>query len=47
MLKIINYSKAYRKDQYAVKNLNLEVEAGDLFAFIGHNDKINSWYFAI
>lgn len=37
MLKIINYSKAYRKDQYAVKNLNLEVEAGDLFAFIGHN----------
>ena len=29
MLKIINYSKAYRKDQYAVKNLNLEVEDGD------------------
>lgn len=37
MFKIVNYSKAYRKDQYAVKNLNLEVEAGDLFAFIGHN----------
>lgn len=37
MIKIINYSKSYQKGRYAVKNLNLEVEKGDLFAFIGHN----------
>lgn len=37
MLTITNYSKSYSKDQYAVKNLNLRVEKGDLFAFIGHN----------
>ncbi len=37
MLKIINYSKCYNKDIYAVKNINLEVKEGDLFAFIGHN----------
>lgn len=37
MLKIINYSKAYNKDHYAVRNLNIEVNKGDLFAFIGHN----------
>ncbi len=37
MLKIVNYSKAYHTGQYAVKNLNLEIKPGDLFAFIGHN----------
>ncbi len=38
MLKIVNYSKSYNnKKSYAVKDLSLEVEAGDLFAFIGHN----------
>ncbi len=37
MLKIIDYSKTYNKNQYAVRHLNLEVEKGDLFAFIGHN----------
>lgn len=37
MLKIINYSKSYNKGIYAVKNINLEVSKGDLFAFIGHN----------
>lgn len=37
MLKIINYSKSYHKGSYAVKNINLEVSSGDLFAFIGHN----------
>ncbi len=37
MLKIVNYSKSYNKNVYAVKNLNLEIEEGDLFAFIGHN----------
>lgn len=37
MIRIVNYSKSYRKGHYAVKNLNLEVKKGDLFAFIGHN----------
>lgn len=37
MLKIINYSKSYHKGSYAVKDINLEVSSGDLFAFIGHN----------
>ena len=37
MLKITNYSKSYHKGTYAVKDLNLEVNEGDLFAFIGHN----------
>lgn len=37
MLKIINYSKSYHKGSYAVKDINLEVSRGDLFAFIGHN----------
>jgi ABC-2 type transport system ATP-binding protein len=37
MLKIINYSKSYHKGSYAVKDINLEVGSGDLFAFIGHN----------
>lgn len=37
MLKINNYSKAYNKDHFAVSGLSLNVEAGDLFAFIGHN----------
>lgn len=37
MLKIINYSKSYHKGIYAVKDINIEVEKGDLFAFIGHN----------
>ncbi|MEA4912216.1 MAG: ABC transporter ATP-binding protein [Oscillospiraceae bacterium] len=37
MLRIENYSKSYVKDKKAVDGLSLEVEAGDLFAFIGHN----------
>lgn len=37
MLKIVDYSKTYGNHQYAVSHLNLEVKAGDLFAFIGHN----------
>lgn len=37
MLTINNYSKAYNKDHFAVSGLSLNVEAGDLFAFIGHN----------
>lgn len=37
MLKIINFSKQYNKGKYAVKDLNLTIDKGDLFAFIGHN----------
>ena len=37
MLKIKNYSKTYNGEKYVVENLSLEVNKGDLFAFIGHN----------
>ena len=37
MLAINNYSKAYTKDHFAVSGLSLNVDSGDLFAFIGHN----------
>lgn len=37
MLTINNYSKAYNKDYFAVSGLSLNVDSGDLFAFIGHN----------
>ena len=36
MLKIQNFSKVY-DGKPAVDNLSLEVEAGDIYAFIGHN----------
>lgn len=37
MLKITNLSKSYKSDKKAVDQLNLEVESGDIFGFIGHN----------
>lgn len=37
MLAINNYSKAYNKDHFSVSGLSLNVDSGDLFAFIGHN----------
>lgn len=37
MLKITNYSKSYIKNYYAVKDLNLEINSGSIFAFIGPN----------
>lgn len=37
MLSIQNYSKTYSNGKVAVHSLSLEVKAGDLFAFIGHN----------
>lgn len=38
MLKIINFSKTYGSStKKAVDNLNLEVQAGEIFGFIGHN----------
>lgn len=37
MLKISNFSKSYGKDKKAVDGLNLVVNNGDIFGFIGHN----------
>lgn len=37
MLKIENFSKTYKNGVKAVDNLNLEIKAGDLCAFIGQN----------
>jgi len=37
MLKIVNFSKTYKGTLKAVDNLNLEVNAGDIYGFIGHN----------
>lgn len=37
MLKIANYSKTYQKGKKAVDNVNLHVEKGDIYGFIGHN----------
>lgn len=37
MLSINNLSKTYKGGKKAVSNLNLEIEAGDIYGFIGHN----------
>ncbi|GAA4291311.1 ABC transporter ATP-binding protein [Anaerocolumna aminovalerica] len=37
MLSIHNFSKVYKGGKKAVDNLSLEVEAGDIYGFIGHN----------
>ena len=37
MLSIHNFSKVYKGVKKAVDNLSLEVEAGDIYGFIGHN----------
>ena len=37
MLKIENFSFSYPNGKKAVQNLNIHVEKGDLYAFIGHN----------
>lgn len=37
MLVIENYSKSYQKNIKVVKNLNLNIKEGEIFAFIGHN----------
>lgn len=37
MLSIKNLTKTYKGGKTAVSNLNLEVEAGDIYGFIGHN----------
>lgn len=37
MLEIINVKKSYKKGEEVLKGISLNVQAGDLFAFIGHN----------
>lgn len=37
MLKIENYSKIYPNGKVGAENINLSIESGDIFAFIGHN----------
>lgn len=37
MLQIKNYTKIYAGDKKACDNVNISVEAGDIFGFIGHN----------
>ena len=37
MIKIKNYSKSYDGKNFIIKDLNLNIEKGDLFGFIGHN----------
>ncbi|MDH4424212.1 MULTISPECIES: ABC transporter ATP-binding protein [Bacillus] len=37
MLEIVNFSKTYKGGKKAVDHLNITVQAGDIFGFIGHN----------
>lgn len=37
MLSIKNFTKTYKGGKKAVSNLNIEVESGDIYGFIGHN----------
>ena len=37
ILEIENFSKTYKGGKTAVKNLSLQVKAGDIYGFIGHN----------
>ena len=37
MLRIENFSKTYKGNKKAVDNLNLRLDKGDIFGFIGHN----------
>lgn len=37
MLELKNYSKIYPNGKVGAENINLKVEKGDIFAFIGHN----------
>lgn len=37
MLSIKNFTKSYKGGKKAVDSLNIEVEAGDIYGFIGHN----------
>ena len=37
MLEIKNLTKIYNKDKKAVDNINIKIDNGEIFAFIGHN----------
>lgn len=37
MIKIENVYKSYKANKPVLKNVNLEIQPGDIFAFIGHN----------
>lgn len=37
ILEIRNFSKSYQKDKKVVDQLNLTVQSGDIYGFIGHN----------
>ena len=37
MLEIKNYTKIYKGGKRAVDHLNLTIEDGDIYGFIGHN----------
>ena len=37
LLEIKNYTKVYSNGKVGAKNVNLDIESGDIFAFIGHN----------
>lgn len=37
MLELKNYTKIYSNEKVGAKDINLKVENGDIFAFIGHN----------
>ena len=37
MLEIKNYTKIYKGGKVAVDHLNLTIEDGDIYGFIGHN----------
>lgn len=37
MLELKNYSKIYPNGKVGAKNINLKIDSGDIFAFIGHN----------
>lgn len=37
MLEIKNFTKIYKGGKPAVENLSLEIQAGDIYGFIGHN----------
>ncbi len=37
MIKLTNFSKSYDKKTFAVKNISMHINKGELFGFIGHN----------
>jgi len=37
MLELKNFTKIYANGKVGAKNINLKIESGDIFAFIGHN----------